>query len=65
MKRVTIETHRGWFLRISLWLVCTGLSTAIVGLYAGARWAAVTPALWLVIFFPMVLMPIIKPSPKD
>jgi hypothetical protein len=64
MKRVTIETHWRWFVRISLWLVCTGLSTAIVALYAGARWAALTPALWLAIFVPVVLMPIIKPSPK-
>jgi len=41
------------------------ISTAIVGLYAGARWAAITPALWLAIFVPMVLMPIIKSADKD
>lgn len=60
-----IKSHWKWFLRCSLWLVCTGVSTAVVGLYAGARWAAVTPALWLAVFFPLVLMPIIKSSPRD
>jgi len=41
------------------------VSTAVVGLYAGARWAAVTPALWLAIFVPMVLLPILKTDRKD
>jgi hypothetical protein len=42
-----------------------GACTAVVGLYAGARWAAVTAALWLMVFVPMVLMPIIKSADKD
>jgi hypothetical protein len=61
----TIKSHWKWFLRFSIWLVCTGLCTAVVGFYAGAHWAALTPALWLAVFVPMVLMPIIKTSPKD
>jgi hypothetical protein len=42
-----------------------GLCTAFVGLYAGARWAALTPALWMAIFVPVVLMPMIKSAGKD
>lgn len=53
------------FLRFSLWLVCTAVCTAIVGLYASARWAGVTPALWLAVFVPMTLMPILKSSTKS
>jgi len=65
MASVTIRTHWRWFVRCSLWLVCIRVCTAVVGLYAGARWAALSPALWLAIFVPMVLLPIIKTDRKD
>ena len=60
-----INSHGKWFLRCSLWLVSMAVCTAVVDLYAGARWAALTPVPWLAVFFPVVLMPIIKSSPKD
>lgn len=65
MKMPAIKPHWKPYLRCSIWLACMAVSTAIAGLYAGARWAAITPALWLVFFVPMVLMPIVKPTHKN
>jgi hypothetical protein len=64
MSMTGISPHWKRFLRFSIWVLCMALSTAVAGFYGGARWAAITPALWMPVFVPMVLLPL-KPARRS